>query len=126
MSTVPGFTQLTRMPSPTWSAAIAIVSDSTAPFDALYTARSGRPAVAAIEHRLTTAAWGDRRRWANAERITRTIPSTLTSKHVAPLVERVRLDRALGSDAGVVDEDVDAAHRRCRLLDGGDDRLRRR
>ena len=35
VSAVPGFTQLTRMPSRTWSAAIASVSDSTAPLVAL-------------------------------------------------------------------------------------------
>ena len=35
VSAVPGLTQLTRMPSPTWSAAIASVSESTAPLVAL-------------------------------------------------------------------------------------------
>ena len=34
VSTVPGLTQVTRMPSPTWSAAMARVSASTAPLDA--------------------------------------------------------------------------------------------
>ncbi|MDX6727727.1 MAG: hypothetical protein QOK49_2532 [Baekduia sp.] len=35
VSTVPGLTQVTRMPSPTWSAAIARVSARTAPLVAL-------------------------------------------------------------------------------------------
>ena len=51
--------------------------------------------------------------------MTRTIPSTLTSNTRRPLLHGVRLDGALGADAGVVDEDVDAAHRGGGLLDGG-------
>ena len=43
VSAVPGFTQLTRMPSWMWSAAIARVRDSTAPLVAEYSARCGRP-----------------------------------------------------------------------------------
>src|SRR5918992_5123833 len=76
---VPGVTQLTRMPSATWSAAIASVSDSTAPLVAEYSARPGRPAVAAIEQVLTIAACRDRRRYGKAARATRTMPNTLTS-----------------------------------------------
>ena len=57
----PGLTQLTRMPSATWSAAIAMVSERTAPFDAEYNARLGSPAVAAIEQVLTIAGLSLRR-----------------------------------------------------------------
>ena len=61
VSAVPGLTQLTRMPSRTWSAAIARVSDSTAPLlarvqRALRQARRWR----AIEQVLTTAACDER------------------------------------------------------------------
>ena len=72
-------TQLTRMPSPTWSAAIASVSDSTAPLVALYSARWGRPAVAATEQVLTIAAAEDARSAGRQARETRTMPTTLTS-----------------------------------------------
>src|SRR3984885_5450520 len=78
-SAVPGFTQLTRMPSCRWSGAIASVSESTAPFVAEYSARCGRPAVAAIEQVLTIAACADARRYGRAPRVTRTIPTTFTS-----------------------------------------------
>ena len=74
-----GCTQLTRMPSRTWSAAIARVSASTAPLLAEYRARCGRPAVAAIEQVLTIAACSDARRCGRAARVTRTMPTTLTS-----------------------------------------------
>ena len=39
-------------------------------------------------------------------------------EHMAPFVERVGLDRALSTDAGVVDDDIDAAHRLGRMSDG--------
>ena len=55
LQTVPGETQLTRMPWAISSAAIALVSASTAPFDAPYTARSTRPTDATTEQVLTTA-----------------------------------------------------------------------
>src|SRR3954454_12014283 len=55
LHTVPGDTQLTRMPRPVSSAAIAFVSASTAPFDAPYTARSTRPTEATTEQVLTIA-----------------------------------------------------------------------
>ena len=40
-----------------------------------------------------------------------------------PLVDWVRLDRALGSDPRVVDDDIDAAHRGSRFIDSAHDRL---
>jgi hypothetical protein len=55
--TVPGLTQLTRTPSARWSAAMARVSESTAPLVALYRARSGSPTRAATEQTLTIEAW---------------------------------------------------------------------
>ena len=61
VSAVPGTTQLTRIPSPTWSAAMARVRASTAPLVALYRARLGRPTTAAIEQVFTIAAAGERR-----------------------------------------------------------------
>ena len=79
VSAVPGFTQFTRMPSPMWSAAMARVRDCTAPLVAEYSARCGRPAVAAIEQVLTTAAFDDARRYGRAARVTRTRPTTFTS-----------------------------------------------
>ena len=79
VSAVPGLTQFTRMPSWTWSAAIASVSDSTAPLVAEYSARCGSPAVAAIEQVLTIAACSEARRYGSAARVTRTMPTTLTS-----------------------------------------------
>src|ERR1700761_2237261 len=62
-----------------WSAAIASVSARTAPLVAEYSARCGRPAVAATEQVLTIAACADARRCGRAARVTRTIPTTLTS-----------------------------------------------
>src|SRR2546429_1025031 len=56
VSAVPGLTQLTLIPSATWSAAMAKVNDRTAPFVALYSARLGKPAVAALEQVLTITA----------------------------------------------------------------------
>src|SRR6185437_15580456 len=79
VSAVPGLTQLTRIPSWMWSAAIASVSERTAPFVAEYSARCGRPAVAATLQKLTIAACADARRYGSAARVTRTIPTTLTS-----------------------------------------------
>jgi hypothetical protein len=108
------------MSSPAWSAAIAIVSNSTVPFDARYTARSWRPAVAAIE--LTTAAWGRRTQMGQCRPRETKDFEHVDVEHVVPLVQRLRLDRALGSDADVVEEHVDAAHRHCRLLDCFGDR----
>src|SRR5438270_348560 len=52
VSAVPGATALTRMPSAMPSAAIASVSACTAPFVALYAARSGSPAWPAVEPTL--------------------------------------------------------------------------
>src|SRR6266487_685775 len=57
VSTVAGATQFTLIPSPMWSAAIARVSDSTAPLVAEYSARRGNPAVATIEQVFTIIAW---------------------------------------------------------------------
>src|SRR5580698_9362896 len=79
VSAVPGLTQFTLMPSWMWSAAIASVSDSTAPLVAEYTARCGSPATAAIEQVLTIAACSEARRYGSAARVTRTRPTTLTS-----------------------------------------------
>ncbi len=62
VSAVPGFTQFTRMPSGKWSAAMASVRDSTAPLVAEYSARCGKPAVAAMEQVLTIAACSDWRK----------------------------------------------------------------
>jgi hypothetical protein len=73
-------TAFTRMPSPTWSAAIARVSEATAPLLAAYTARCGRPTWATIELTLTIAALGEERKWGRAARDTRAMPKTLTSK----------------------------------------------
>src|SRR5918994_3945835 len=80
VSAVPGLTQLTRIPSGRWSAAMARVSESTAPLVALYRARSGRPAVAAIEQVLTIAARPERRRWGKAARVVRTRRRRLTPR----------------------------------------------
>ncbi|CAM5243756.1 hypothetical protein STANM309S_05164 [Streptomyces tanashiensis] len=80
VSTVPGFTQLTRMPSRTWSAAMARVRDRTAPLLAEYSARWGSPAVAAMEQVLTIAAEEDALRYGRADRVVRTTPRTLTSR----------------------------------------------
>lgn len=80
VSTVPGLTQFTRMPSRTWSAAMARVSERTAPLLAEYSARCGRPAVAAIEQVLITEADAESRRYGRAARVVRTIPRTLTSR----------------------------------------------
>src|SRR4029453_15953853 len=110
VSAVPGLTQLTRIPSRTWSQAIARVSDSTAPFDALYTARCGRPAVAAIEQVLTIAAAGGVRRggWEVGEGGAGDAyhPHDVHVEHPQPLVVGVVGDGADGADTGVVDDDV--------------------
>jgi hypothetical protein len=45
-------------------------------------------------------------------------PEHVDLEHSAPFVERVRLDRALCADAGVVDHDIDAAHGLGGLPDG--------
>ena len=58
---------------------MARVSAATAPLLAEYTARSGSPAVAAIEAVFTTAAWPDSRRYGQAARDTRAVPITFTS-----------------------------------------------
>ena len=62
VSAVPGLTAFTRMPSARPSAAIARVSADTAPLLAEYTARCGRPVVAATEDVFTTAACPDAHR----------------------------------------------------------------
>ena len=77
---VPGLTAFTRMPSRTWSAAIARVMASTAPFVAEYSTRCGTPAVATTDERLTMDAAGETRRCGRAARLTRAIPSTLMSQ----------------------------------------------
>ena len=53
---MPGTTALTRMPSRTWSAAMARVSAATAPLLAAYSARFGTPIAATTEQVLTIAA----------------------------------------------------------------------
>lgn len=114
MSAVPGLTQLTRMPSRTWSAAIARVSESTAPLLALYRARCGSPAVAAMEQVwvIDTApgrSAAARRRWGRACRAVRTMPRTLMSR------TRVHSSSALSSTVpmepicGVGDDGVQCA-----------------
>lgn len=75
-----GVDGLTRMPSARRSAAIASVSDSTAPLLAEYSARCGNPAVAAIEQVLTIAACADARRAGSVARVTRTNPRMFTSR----------------------------------------------
>ncbi len=62
VSAVPGLTALTRIPAARPSAAMARVSAETAPLLAEYTARCGRPVVAATEDVFTTAACADSRR----------------------------------------------------------------
>jgi hypothetical protein len=69
VSTVPGFTQLTLIPSATWSAAMASVRAKTAPLLAQYSARCGSPAVPAIELVLTmTASPRSRTAWRSSGR----------------------------------------------------------
>src|SRR5690606_24462609 len=78
VSAVPGITALTRMPSRRWSAAIARVRADTAPLDAEYSARCGRPVVEAMDAVLQTAADGDSRNHGSAAEVTRAMPVTLT------------------------------------------------
>ncbi len=75
--TVPGFTAFTRMPSARRAAAMARVRARTAPLVAEYRARSGRPAVAAMEATFTMAAHEEARRLGRTDRVTRTCPTTL-------------------------------------------------
>jgi hypothetical protein len=77
--TVPGDTQLIRMPLPISSAAIALVSESTAPFDAEYTARSTRPTDAATEQVLTIAPRPATRMLGSTARLMLATPKTLTA-----------------------------------------------
>ena len=52
---------------------------------------------------------GERRSAGRAARLTRTIPKTLMSRTFQPLVVQVVLDGPLGADAGVIDQDIEAA-----------------
>src|SRR2546423_3441607 len=79
VSAVPGLTQLTLIPSATWSAAMAKVNDRTAPFVALYSARLGKPAVAAIEQVLTITAEREARRGGRAAAANRPLPDKVAA-----------------------------------------------
>ena len=81
VSAVPGLTQLTRMPSRTWSAAIARVSDSTAPLVAVERPlgqAGGGGDGAGVDDRGVTPTPAAMRQGGRA---TRTMPRTLMSKH---------------------------------------------
>ena len=64
------------------------------------------------------AACGDARRWGSAARVTRAMPDDVDVEHPVPLVVVVGRDVAGRADAGVVDDDVDAAE----LVDDRGDR----
>jgi hypothetical protein len=110
VSAVPGFTALTRIPS----AAIARVSESTAPLRAEWVARCGSPAVAAIDAAFTTAIGlpkmgprGPRHPCCTGH---------VDVENAMPFV--VGVDSALRPDAGVVRPHIEAAepvdaHRDC-------------
>ena len=107
VSAVPGATPLTRIPSATWSAAIASVSAYSAPLLALYTrtARQARP-------RCDRTGHDDRRRRRRSQRRERRPhragdADTLTSSTRCHSSSRVVGDRSLSADPGVGDDDVE-------------------
>ena len=70
-----------------------------------------QPDGAAIEQVLTIAALGERRRCGSAARDTRAMPTTLTFRTRCHSSSLLAVDVADRADAGVVDQDVDAAER---------------
>ena len=106
VSAVPGSTQLTRTPSPTWSAAMARVDR------ALGGAVEGAPGQAG--HGRDRAGVDDRR-GRGAPQVGEggpagpDDPEQVDVQHAAPLVLGVVLDRARCADAGVVDQHVQGA-----------------
>ena len=95
---------------------MASVSAYTAPLLAEYSARCGSPAMPATEQVLTIAAWPGL--GGGPAQVTERGPAGADdAEHVdvqdaAPLVVGVVLDRAGRPDAGVVDQDVQAAAER--------------
>src|SRR5436190_22363484 len=79
VSTGPGQTQLTRIPSEVWSTAIARVSPIRPAFDAQYAGLARHPTRANCDPTLTTAPLPDARRWGIAQRETWYAPVRFTA-----------------------------------------------